>query len=185
MKKLKKWILLQEEDVSPSRWFPLFRHKVRLPNGKIIDDYYISKLGDVAMIVAVTAKKEIVFVRQYKHGTGEIIIELPAGRIRKGNAPEKEAFLELEEETGYVADKFESLGNIFFEPSKDTLKVYGFLARDVRLLRKQNLEETEEIEVLLIPAKEVDKKIEIGEIKSSDTLAFIKLAQLKAPDIFK
>src|SRR3989344_5360996 len=96
MRKIKKWKLLKEEDISPSQWFPLFKHKVQLPNGKIVD-YYLSKLGDVSMIVAVTTNKEVVFVRQYKHGAGEIVIELPAGRIRKGNIPEREAIMELEE----------------------------------------------------------------------------------------
>ena len=40
MNKIKKWRLLKEEDVSPSRWFPLYKHTVKLSSGKIIDDYY-------------------------------------------------------------------------------------------------------------------------------------------------
>lgn len=184
MTKLKKWELLEEEDVSPSKWFPLFRHKVKLSNGKIVDDYYISKLGDVAMIFAVTKNNEVVFVRQYKHGAGEIIIELPAGRIKPGNTSEEEAKIELREETGYVAEVVEPLGEFFFEPSKDTLKVFAYLVRDVEVQLSQQLEETEDIEVLLIPAKEIDQKIVSGEIAASDTLAVIKLAQIAAPEIF-
>ncbi|OGM20566.1 hypothetical protein A2714_04470 [Candidatus Woesebacteria bacterium RIFCSPHIGHO2_01_FULL_38_9] len=185
MRKIEKWRLLKEEDISPSHWFPLFKHKVKLPNGKIVDGYYISKLGDVSMVVALTKKAEVVFVRQYKHGAGEVILELPAGRIRKGNTPEEEARMELEEETGYIAKKVELLGFMFAEPSKDTQKTYGFLVRDVEIQNEQNLDETEDIEVVLIPARKVDEKISEGEIKATDTIAILRLAQLKAPDIFQ
>lgn len=185
MRKIKKWKIIKEKDISPTPWFPLFKHKVRLPSGKIINDYYLSKLGDVVMIVPFTKNNEIVFVKQYKHGAGEIIIELPAGRIKKGNKPETEARIELEEETGGLSKSWESLGRIVLEPSKDTLRVHGFIAKNVQLREKQKLDETEDIEVVLIPASKVDKKIKSGKICGSDTIAFIKLAQLKAPELFK
>lgn len=82
MKKVKKWKILEETDISPSPWFPLFKHKVELPNGRIVDDYYLSKMGNVVMILPINKKKEIVFVQQYKHGANDVVIELPAGRIK-------------------------------------------------------------------------------------------------------
>lgn len=182
--KLKKWKLLTKEDVSPSRWLKVYKHRVKLPKGDIVDDYYVTELGDVSMMVALTEKNEIVFVNQYKHGVHEIILELPAGRM--GNLiSEKAAKTELEEETGLVADKFEYLGGIYGEPSKDSLTIHGFLVRNVVGVKKQKLDHTEDIEVVLIPAKEVDRKIRSGEIRASDTIAIIRLAQLKAPEIFK
>src|SRR3989344_1888754 len=102
---LKKWKLISEKDVSPSKWFPLFRDKVELPNGHVVDDYYLSKLGDVGMVIAVTKDKEVLFVNQYKHAAGEIIYELPAGRL-DNNTPLEGAKNELEEETGYVGNEF-------------------------------------------------------------------------------
>jgi len=183
-KTIKKWEVLEETDISPSSWFPLYKHKIKLPNGKVVDDYYISKVGDVSMVVALTKSKKIIFVRQYKHGTGDVIIELPAGRIRKGNSPEKEAVMELAEETGYEGSEVELLGMIHGEPSKDTFNVYGYLIKNVELKNSQNLEETEDIEVLLFPASEIDKKVKEGVICSSDTLSFIYLAKLKYPELF-
>jgi 8-oxo-dGTP pyrophosphatase MutT (NUDIX family) len=185
MRKIKKWEILSEDDISPSPWFPLFKHKVKLPNSRIVEDYYLSKVGDVAMIVPITTKKEIVFVRQYKHGAGEIIIELPAGRIKTGHDPIEIAKAELEEETGYHANELLHLGTIFGEPSKDTFKVYGYLTMNLSLKHLQKFDENEDIEVLLIPSNKVDNKIENGEIRASDTITFIKLAQLKEPGLFK
>ena len=95
MKKMLKWEILEEVDISPSPHFPLYKHKVKLPNGRLVNDYYLSKMGDVVMILAITKKKEIVFVRQYKHGAGDVIIELPAGRIKQGYGIKKNALMEL------------------------------------------------------------------------------------------
>src|SRR3989338_5319383 len=119
MKINRKWELLKEVDISPSPWFPLYKHTVKLPNGKIIDDYYLSKLG-------------------------------------------------------YV----------FVEPSKDTLKTHAFLVKDLEIKHSQKLEETEDIEVILIPINEIDKRIKSGEIVASDTIAVVRLTQLKYPDLF-
>ena len=47
------------------------------------------------------------------------------------------------------------------------------------------MEETEDIEVILIPINEIDKRIKSGEIAASDTIAVIRLTQLKYPDLFK
>jgi ADP-ribose pyrophosphatase len=185
MRKIKKWKLLEEKDVSPSPWFPLFKHRVRLPNGKVVDDYYISKLGDVAMILTVTRNKEVVFVNQYKHGAGEVMVELPAGRIREGNTALEEAITELREETGYIADKMEHFGTVVLAPSKDTSRTHCFIVTDVEIQKKQKLDETEEIEVVLVPVKEVDEWIKLGKIKAADTIACLKLAQLKFPKIFQ
>src|SRR3990167_438258 len=185
MKKIKKWQLLEETDVSPSSWFPLYKHKVRLANGKIVEDYYISKLGDVAMVVPITSNNEMVFVRQYKHGARELIIELPAGRIKSVLEPKDVAKEELREETGYVANNLIELGAIYGSPSKDALRVFGYLAKDLSVRVEQYLDDNEEIEVVLIPLNKVDGRIKKGEIMASDTIAFIKLAQLKHPDIFR
>src|SRR5258708_1295586 len=176
MKKLKKWKVIEEKDISPSRWFPLFKHVVELPNGKTVDDYFLSKMGDVSMVVPVTTQKEIVFVRQYKHGAGEIIIELPAGRIKAGLDPMTVAKAELEEETGYRADKLEPLGVVYGAPSKDTFKVYGYLALDLDIQYSQKFDENEDIEVVKIPITEIDNAIKEGRIAASDTITFIKLA---------
>jgi 8-oxo-dGTP pyrophosphatase MutT (NUDIX family) len=184
MKKvLKKWQVLEEKDVSPSKWFPLYVHRVRLPNGKIIDDYFVSKLGDVAMVVAITKKKEIVFVKQYKHGVQDIILELPAGRIGK-NKPEDSARKELREEVGIRAENMIPLGQIYVAPSKDSAKTYGFLVENAEITEKQKLDFTEDIEIVLVPIRKLDKMIKSGEIKAADTLALLSIARTKYPRLF-
>lgn len=184
-KDYKKWKVLNIKDVSPSPWLKVFKHKVLLPDGRIVDDYFVTNLGNVSMVLATTRKKEIVFVRQYKHGVRQVILELPAGRIKKSQTPELSARSELEEETGFVAKELLPLGSVLGEPAKDSLTIFGFLAENVEIQHKQHLDPLEDIEVVMIPAKEVDKMIENGEISASETITFIKIAQIKYPHLFQ
>ncbi len=181
--KIKNWEILEEKDISPSKWFPLFVHKVQLPDGKIIEDYYVSKLGDVAMVVALTAKRELVLVKQYKHGVREITLELPAGRV-ESRTPKEAAKKELREETGIIANELIPIGSVFVAPSKDSTITHGFLLKNAQVQKKQQLDDTEDIELVFIPLQELDEKIKSGKIRASDTIALITLARLNNPELF-
>jgi ADP-ribose pyrophosphatase len=178
--KLKKWNVLSETDISPDKWFPLFRHKVQLPNGKIMDDYFISKLGDVAMIIPITKNEKIIFVKQYKHGIQEITLEFPAGIIEPGQTPEEAAFAELEQETGVIAKNMTALGELRTLPSKNFAKLFGFLTLDAEITTEQKPDVSEEIEVIELTKEEVNEKIISGEINCSDTIALYHLFLLKS-----
>lgn len=52
-------------------WCRVRQDEIELPNGKIIDDYFVSIKPDVAMVLPLTSNKEIIFVRQYRHAVGE------------------------------------------------------------------------------------------------------------------
>lgn len=184
MKKLSKWKILEEKDISPSKFFPLFLHKIELPSGKIIPDYYVSRLGEVAMVVAITPEREIIFVEQYKHGVQEIIMELPAGRI-DNSTPEEAAKRELLEETGVVAEELLELEKVAISPTKDSTITHGFLAQNVVISKEQNLDENEDINIIKIPINKVKGEIIAGDIYASDTIAMIYLAFNKYPNVFE
>jgi ADP-ribose pyrophosphatase len=183
--KIKKWKILNEIDISPSPWFPLFKQKVQIHDGTMINDFYVSRLGGVGMVIPVTSNKEIVMVRQYKHGIEEVTLELPAGRMKKGRNAKETACYELEEETGILTHDLIFLGRVSPVPSKDSTIVYGYLAKDVKITQKQKLDTTENIEIVIVPARDVLKKIKNGEVIQSDTISILTLAYLKYPYIFK
>ena len=98
---MKKWKLLSTKDISPHKWFPLEMRTYQLPSGKIVDDFSVTTLADVAMIVPVTKEGKVVLVKQFKPGIGDLFIQFPAGRIELEHADLLEtAVHELEEETG-------------------------------------------------------------------------------------
>jgi len=70
-------------------------------NGKVIDDFYTLWQPDWVLILARTAAGKWVMTEQYRHGTGKIALEFPAGIIDKGETPEQAAIRELQEECGY------------------------------------------------------------------------------------
>ena len=79
MTSLEKWTILQSEIALNHPWCKVRRDKIKLPDGKIIDDYFVNIRPDVAIILPITNNQEIVFVKQYRHAISDFFIELPAG----------------------------------------------------------------------------------------------------------
>jgi 8-oxo-dGTP pyrophosphatase MutT (NUDIX family) len=176
MAALKKWNLVQSEMALNHPWCKVRRDQIELPNGQVVDDYFVNIRPDVAIILPVTSDREIVFVKQYRHAISDFFVELPAG----GFNPEQEsgefaAVRELEEETGYVASKVKKIATFYDKPSKDTNQLHLFLAENVVATGKRKLDITEEIEVILIPVDAVLQKIVKGEICVAGTVAALFL----------
>ncbi|MFD2863970.1 NUDIX hydrolase [Mucilaginibacter antarcticus] len=185
-KEIKKWTVLSEEDVSPSPWFPVIKHTVQLANGNVVDDYFFSPLGDVVQVLPLTKNNEVVLVKQYKHGMGEILLELPGGMQQKNRSVIESALNELEEETGIktTADKLISLGKIANNPTKLKQVTYGFITFDAEFNAVQKLDATEDIQVLIVPAPQVLQMALNNEIWVTDSLNFILKAALAYPEVF-
>ena len=176
MQNLQKWNLLNSQLVFDNKWCRVRQDEIQLPNGQVIHDFFVNIRPDIAIILAVTSKQEIVFVRQYRHGVREILLELPAGTFyAEQESSIIAAARELEEETGYVAEQLMEIATLYDNPVKDTNKIFVFLAENVQPSGKQSLDITEEIEVVLIPIEQVINQIRQGEISVSGTIAAIFL----------
>jgi ADP-ribose pyrophosphatase len=176
MNNLKKWKILQSKMVLDHHWCQVRQDEIELPNGQIIDDFFVIVRPEIALILSITNQQEIVFVRQYRHGVGEILLELPAGSF---DATKEDAAIaavrELQEETGYFAQKVTKLATLYDNPVKDTNKIHLFLAENVTKSGGQNLDITEEIEVILIPVESVLDKVAQGEISVTGTITALFL----------
>jgi len=124
--------------------------------------YYLESPVEAAATVAITADKQIVLTRQYRHPIREVIYDLPAGRLTPGEDPRLGAQRELEEETGYRAGNVILLGR--YNPFPGSLKVTAhlFFASDLTLTAPHR-DEGEELEVLLKPFAEVLAMVLRGE----------------------
>lgn len=172
---IQKWKTLASKMVFDHRWYRLRQDKVALPNGEIVDDYFVSLRPDIATILPITAAGEVVFVRQYRHGAGQIFLELPAGTFEAGEDPLAAAQRELREETGYSADRWETISRVYNNPVKQNNCLYLFKAQPVELVGAQQLDRTEEIEVVLKPIDEVPGLIASGEISVAGSLLALLL----------
>ncbi|MBE9125357.1 MULTISPECIES: NUDIX hydrolase [unclassified Coleofasciculus] len=165
MSSIQPWKTLSSQLVFDNQWCRVRQDKVELPSGILIDDYFVNVRPDIVLILAVTPEREIVFVRQYRHGVGEILLELPGGSFD----PQLEDSLsaarrELEEETGYVAEQMIPLARLYDNPVKDTNTINLILAENAHPSGKQQLDLTEDVEIVLLSEEETLAKISTGEI---------------------
>lgn len=177
---IEKWKLLDSELVLNEKWYRVRKDTVEIKLGKVIDDYYLGIFNDIVLIVALTADQQIPLVRQYKHGAGEILTELPAGYMDDGEEPLAAAQRELREETGFTAPTWHKLG-VFFKNSAKTKgdNVHLFLALAAKETTNQELDENENIEVIMTPFEEAVSMAWSGNIKGSDSALALLLAERK------
>ncbi|MCJ8208797.1 NUDIX hydrolase [Mucilaginibacter sp. RS28] len=139
------WKKLSSTYLIKDRWATLRKDVCELPDGRVKDDYYVLEYPNWASVVALTEEGKVLMVRQYRHAAGIVSLEIPGGVIEKGEEPEAAIRRELLEETGYVFEKFESLGSIYPNPSTSTNVTYNFLATGGKKVAEQSLDEHEEI----------------------------------------
>ena len=118
--KIKKWKLLESEYIIRRPWLTARREKVQLPDGTIHPEYYVLEYPDWVNIIAETKDGRYVLVEQYRHGLGEISIELCAGCVEPGEAPVDGARRELLEETGFGGGEWELIATLSPNSSTST-----------------------------------------------------------------
>jgi ADP-ribose pyrophosphatase len=148
---IKPWKILSSKYPYKSNGIALRVDQCEIPNGNIFEPYVI-ETGTWVNVIALTKNREVVLVKQYRHGVGQVLLEIPAGIMdQEDESPIQAAQRELLEETGYTSDRFVEVGNAYPNPATHNNLTYSFLALDVEKVGQQNLDETEEIEVSLVP----------------------------------
>lgn len=170
----KKWTVLQSQYVIQNRWLGLRRDTVELPNGKVMDDYYVTEDPDVGCVFALTPDRKLILVEQYKHAIADVCIELPAGGFENANGdPLQESRREFREETGYDSAVYHYLGKMAQSPTRMTSYFHLFVALDAYPSGAQHLDPAEDIIVRLVPLDDVFEMIARGEIHVMSTVACI------------
>ena len=147
------------------------RDKAALPTGKPCTREVVEHNGGVC-VAALNDKNELLFVRQFRYPYMEVILELPAGKLEKGEDPFEAGKRELEEETGFVAEKYADLGKFYPTP--------GYCGEIIHLYAAWQLKETQmnpdEDEYLEVEKIALDKAVDMvlaGEIPDGKTQALI------------
>jgi len=122
------------------------------------------------VVLAFVAPTRILLLRNRRYTVGQILLELPAGTLEKGENPMNCAGRELQEETGYLAQRMKPLGSFFSSPGILTEKIYAFTAYDLTKTHPA-LEEGEEIEVMETELDDAIKMIATAEIQDAKTIA--------------
>lgn len=153
----------------------LIEEKLQLPDGSSHLHYTITHRNAV-VILPVTEFGEILLLKQYRHSVGETIWELPAGNLEADEEPQACAEREIQEETGFAAKEWHSLGSLFPAPSYCNRIQFCFLARNLVESRKP-MDEDEVIEVYSVTLEEVMSMIGDGILRDGKSLATILRAR--------
>ena len=133
-----------------------------------------------AVVVPVFDDGTVALVRQYRHATGGVQLELPAGGIEPGETFEQAAARELEEEIGFRAGRIEKLTEFYVSPGFLTEKMHVFLATELTE-STQKLDEDEIVEVVRLPLTEAIEMTKDGRIEDAKTIIGLTFATILRP----
>ncbi len=167
-----KELIIKKIPIYNGKIVKLNRNLVKLPNGNLAFREVVDHRPGICILPIIN--DEILFVKQFRAGTNQISIELPAGIVDENEEMIDAAMRELAEETGYSSTNITYLGNYYASPGFTNELVHLYLAED--LFPKQlNPDEDEFIELIHLPLAEVLSLIETNQITDMKTVLLISL----------
>jgi ADP-ribose pyrophosphatase len=160
----RSWTLLGSQDVSDHRIFRLRHDRYRFEPTGVERDFVVLDSPSWVNVVPLTPEGKVVLIRQYRHGIQDVTIEVPGGVIDRGELPEHAAVRELQEETGYVAERIRLLARVLPNPAIQNNWCYLYVAEGCRPTGQTNFDPFEVIDVVEHPLDEIPTLIRDGRI---------------------
>lgn len=150
--------------------------QVGLPNGAEAVREIVLHPGAVA-ILAEPESDKVVLVEQFRAATGEVLLEIPAGKLGVGESPETCALRELVEETGYSSTSLQKLNEFYTSPGFADERIHLFHATGL-LPGSTQLDEDEFVDVRTYDRREIGSLLDEGRIRDAKTLVALLWWQL-------
>jgi len=177
MKKEKNWQLIKSEPAIDLKIVKIRHDFYKNPrNQKVVKTIAIEG-NNAANVIAKTKAGKIIMVRQFRFGIGDYTLEIPGGMIDEGEDTLKAAQREVREETGYVGDNWQYLGNILSNPVWMDSTIHHYYMENATLKYELELDEAEDVEIILLSPEEVYQKIADGTIKHPHTISAFYFAR--------
>lgn len=173
---IRDWQRLGDEELVRYKVFRVRKSRRRSPRTGADIGFFLLDTPDWVTVVAVTDDRQLVMVRQFRHGSERVSLEIPGGLIDPHETdPAAAAARELREETGYEAREIVQIGVMNPNPSMMTNRCFAFLATGCRRVGDLQMDPGEDLEVLTVPVAELDERLRSGEIDHAIVLASLSL----------
>ncbi len=172
------WRELSREPLQDCRVFRVSRTLAESPDGRARHPFFRIDSSDWVNVIPVTPDGAVVMVRQYRHGSGDVTLEIPGGMVDAGEDPAEAAARELLEETGYRAARIERLGSVNPNPALFGNRLHAFVATGAREVAEIQNDAREETLVEVVPRAELLQRVRAGRVDHALVLAALLFWEL-------
>jgi ADP-ribose pyrophosphatase len=150
--------------VSCGPWLEVWQEAVRLPDGRLVDDYYRIEQPDYVVVFPVADDGEVVCMWRYKHGPQEVCLGLPAGGVEDGEEPLDAAKRELLEEAGFEAGEWQTFSPYWVDGNRGFGRAHVLMARGLRRVAEPDSGDLEEMQLVTMSCDEFEEHILAGNV---------------------
>ena len=174
------WVLEQRRSLlRRSPWLEVFQDTLRLPDGRLVEDFYSIDLPDYAVVAALTDNGDVLAETQYRPGIGRDSWTLPAGFLEPGEEPLAAARRELLEETGFGGGEWAWLGSFTVDGNRGCGGAHFFLAEGVRRTAEVTALDLVEVDIHVVPFAALIERLNRGDVCELATATGLGLAALQ------
>lgn len=167
-----RWEKTGTEYLGDFRIFRIRADSSRSPRTGVVHRFFVLESPDWVNVIPLTPEGKVVMIRQFRHGTEDVTLEVPGGMVDgEDGDPSVSARRELREETGYEAEEVIHLGSVAPNPAFLNNRCHSYLARNVRRVSEPRLDGAEDIIFEEIPLADIPALIRSGAITHSLTIA--------------
>ena len=173
----RSWTLLDSRYLANYKILRVREDRYRFEPSKAEAEFIVCDTPDWALVIPITVDRQVVFIRQYRHGVQQVVLEIPGGVMNANETAEAAAARELREETGFAAESVRSIGRLLPNPALNNARCHVCVAEGCQQVGEAEPDPLERIEIVLRPLDSVGEMIRSGELRHAQVIAAFTLKE--------